>query len=481
MKKLISLLLVVMMLFTAVSSLAELKPIEKNNVLDKFLDETDLATKDLALQLQSGDQSSELVIRLDGDHLHLVTRTGDKVDSHVQFNSTGIYLEAAGSVTLLRYATVVTVLQDITKAITAVMEKVADSIPEEEALSEAEVKDAIDKVAILASAAAIQEQADAATLSSAAMSFVGKFKPEYVLDVKEEDGSVEISLRGEAFATALGEAIDEMMSNPALAELVDRVAEIKGGKTFAEAQLNWAANREAVLETISTMKSTDKIDENGHWVSHFQIGEETAETKALACDTDSWIDVENGAIDTIVYLGFQDEDPFMVYEFSVNRYQYWEKLTAGDSKAEINYAINNYRITGGNVLVVVEGKEEVKADFGTDYLYMKGPKGGISTSVRETWTGKQRYEMVAETAKGEEVTITIDFYQDGDSLVCEMYSDKSEQTAVFKISRIDKTNIEDLSASEKITEITVEEINAVLDGFLKLLAPEKTAAPEAGK
>ena len=480
MKKLISLLLVVMMLFTAVSSLAELKPVEKNNVLNKFLDETDLKTKDIALQLQSGDDSADIVFRLDGDTFHLVAHTGDKVDGHVQFNSTGIYLDAAGSVTLLRYATVLTVFQDLAKAINAVLEQVANSIPEEEALSEAEVKDAIDKVAVLATAAAIQEEADAATLCSAVMSFVEKFKPEYVLDVKEDNGSVEISLRGPAFATALGEAIDEMMTNPALAELVDRVAAIKGGKTFAEAQLNWAANREAVLETISTMQSTDKIDENGHWVSHFQIGEETAETKALVCDTDSWIDVENGAIDTIVYLGFQDEDPFMVYEFSVNRYQYWEKLTAGDSKAEIKYDIDNYRITGGNILAVVEGKEQLKADFGTDYMYMKGPKGGISVSVRETWTGKARYELLAETANGEETFMFVDFYQDGDSLVCDMYSDKSDQTASFRISRIDKVAIDDLSAAEKITEITVEDINAVLNGFLKLLAPEK-AAPEAGK
>jgi hypothetical protein len=64
-----------------------------------------------------------------------------------------------------------------------------------------------------------------------------------------------------------------------------------------------------------------------------------------------------------------------------------------------------------------EGNEELRADFGSDYLYVKGPKGGISTSVRETWTGKIRYELVAETAEGEQANIILDFYQDDDSLV----------------------------------------------------------------
>ena len=485
MKKLICCLLAVMMLCTAANAFAAgmLQPIEKNNVLNQFLDETDLNTKDLALQVQYGDDIADLVIRLDGDNLHLVTHTGDKVDSHVQFNSTGVYLDAAGTVVLLRYATVLTVLQDIAKAVDATLEKVEESIPAEEQLSEAEIKEAVNQLATLAAAVVAQEQADAATLCSAAMSFASKFKPEYILDVKEEYGTLEISLRSQAFATALAEAMDELMSNPDLAKLVDREAAPEGGTTFAEAQLYWLENRDAVLEAISTIDSKEQIDVNGHWKSHYQIGEENSAIKILVCDTDSWIDVENGAIDTIVNLGFQNEDPFMVYEFSVNRYQYWEKLTSGKSYAEINYEFDNGRITGGKLITVLEGNEELRADFGTDYLYMKGPKGGFSTSVRETWTGKQRYELVAETANGEEATLIVDFYQDGDSLVLEMYTDKSERSVMFKISRIDKVNIEDLSASEKINEITVEDINAVLDVFLKLVEPAKTitAAPEEGK
>ena len=39
-----------------------MEPIEINNRLSKFLDETDMETKDLALQLQAGDNSTDLVI-----------------------------------------------------------------------------------------------------------------------------------------------------------------------------------------------------------------------------------------------------------------------------------------------------------------------------------------------------------------------------------------------------------------------------------
>ena len=101
---------------------------------------------------------------------------------------------------------------------------------------------------------------------------------------------------------------------------------------------------------------------------------------------------------------------------------------------------------------------------------MKTSKGGISTSVRETWTGKTRYELVAETADGKESSVTVDFYEDEDSLVGELFTSESDQSAVFKISRIDKINIEDLSASEKINEITVEKIHDELKGLLKLFS-----------
>ena len=64
MKKLISCLLAIMMLFTAASAFAEAL-VEKSNALTKFLDETDLKTKDLSLQVQSGEDTADLVIRLE--------------------------------------------------------------------------------------------------------------------------------------------------------------------------------------------------------------------------------------------------------------------------------------------------------------------------------------------------------------------------------------------------------------------------------
>ena len=41
---------------------------------------------------------------------------------------------------------------------------------------------------------------------------------------------------------------------------------------------------------------------------------------------------------------------------------------------------------------------------------------------------------------------------------------------MFKISRIDKVDIKDLSASENINEITVEKVNAELEPLLKMFA-----------
>ena len=151
-------------------------------------------------------------------------------------------------------------------------------------------------MAILSSAVAAKEQADAATLTSAAMAFADKFKPEYILDVKEDGGDVEISLRSEAFATALAQAMDELMLNPALAELVDQEAALNGGTTFADLQKDWLTNREAYLEAARSIESTDSISENGHWTSHFQIGEEASAVKILICDMDAWINAEDGKI-----------------------------------------------------------------------------------------------------------------------------------------------------------------------------------------
>jgi hypothetical protein len=302
------------------------------------------------------------------------------------------------------------------------------------------------------------------------------------MDLKEEQGSVEISLRSQAFASAFADALDELMSNPSLANLVDRKAAEEGGKTFAEFQAEWLKNREETLNAIRSIESTEAVDENGHWVSHFQIGEELSETKILVYDTDSWIDTENGELEIAACLGYKNEDPLLVYELTVSPYSYWEKLTAGgDSMAEVNLSFQNNRISTGEISTVIEGKEQLKAYFGPDYLYMRGPKGGISTSVRETWTGKTRYELVAETAKGEESTIIIDFYEADDSLIAELSTNESDRTVQFKISRIDKVNIEDLSASENITEITVDDIYNELGNILKEAVPALENDAEAAK
>ena len=473
MKKMIACLLAVMMLFTVTAAFAESSEpgiLEDNNIVRRFLDETDLQTKDIALQVQSGDKVSDLVIRVDGDNLHLVARNDNVEDGHIQLNSTGIYLDAAGSVTLLPYATITTVMQEIVDAVNAMLDEAIQSIPEEALPTEAEVKEALDKLGILASTVEAREQADAATVSSAALAFVGKFNPENILDVKEDAGSVEISLRSDAYADALAKAMDELMSNPDLAELVDRRAAKDGGKNFAKYQKKWRKNKEATLAAIRSIESTQTIEENGHWVSHFQIGEGTSEEKILTCDTDSWIDVENGEADIIVNLGYKDEAPLMAYEFSVSPESYWEKLTAGDSMTEVLLDYEDGEVSRGRVTVALEDKEELRADFGPDHLYMRGPKGGISTSVRETWTGKIRYELVAETAEGEEASIFLDFYQEDDSLVCELNTSDSDQPATFRISRIDKVDIKDLSASENLNEITVEKVNAELEPLLKLFA-----------
>lgn len=485
MKKLISCLLVVMLMLTVVGAFAEPMGVGRfgeYGALRRFLKETDLQTKDIALQVESEGKVSDLVIRVDGDNIHLVSRNDAVEDSHVQLNPTGIYVGAEGNVTLLRYATIITGMQNIINELNAVLDEAVKSIPEDAMPTEAEMKKAVNELAILASAVKQQEQADAATLSAAAMAFANKFKPEYILDVVEDGGSVIIKLRSEAFATAFAEAIDELMLNPDLAELVDRQAALTGTREFTKYQKEWAKYRKATLEAIRTMESTEVIDENGHWVSHFQIGEEVSAIKILMCDTDAWIDAENGNAQIAVALGFKDEAPLMVYELAVDQYSYHEKLSSGDSYTDVQAYFEDNRISGAKIVTVIEGTEWMRMEAGSDYFYAKGPKGGISTSVRETWTGKTRYELVAETADGKEATITVDFYEDGDSLVCELHTSESEQPAIFRISRIDKVDIVDLSASEKINEITVDQINAELKSILTLVtnieAPASAGTPE---
>lgn len=300
MKKLISCLLVVMMLFTAASAFAEsegMEPFGKSDALMNFLKETDLQTKDIALQVQSGNEVGDLVIRVEGDNIHFVSRNNNVEEDHIQLDSTGIYVKSEDTVTLLRYATVTTVMQDIVKEVDAMLDEAINSIPEDQLPTEAEIKKTIDEMAILADAAEAQEQADAATLSAATLAFADKLRPEYILDVKQDSGSVEISLRSEAFASALAEAMDELMSNPDMAELVDRMGAQNGGKTFAQIQKDWLTNREAILEAIRSVESSETIDENGHLASHFQFGEESAETKIVTCDSDAWINAENGELE----------------------------------------------------------------------------------------------------------------------------------------------------------------------------------------
>ena len=63
MKKLISCLLAAMMLLMAVSASAiTFDTIKESNALNKFLDETDLATKDLALQVQAGEDAGDRAV-----------------------------------------------------------------------------------------------------------------------------------------------------------------------------------------------------------------------------------------------------------------------------------------------------------------------------------------------------------------------------------------------------------------------------------
>ncbi|MER2144236.1 MAG: hypothetical protein ABS888_10565, partial [Eubacteriales bacterium] len=336
------------------------------------------------------------VIRVDGDNLHFVTRNNSVEDGHVQLNPTGLYLDSEGKVTLLRYATVTTVLQDVLKELDAIMEEAIKSIPEEEIPSEAEIDKALDEMGILADTVEGQAQADAATLSTAAFAFANNFKPENILDVKQEMGTLEISLRSDAYASAMADAMDELMSNPDLAELVNR----QGG-AFSKVQEDWALNREAVLDAIRSIKSTESIDEDGHAVSHFQIGEDTEGSKVLMCDTDAWINAENDEADITVSIGFKDEDPIMVHELAVEQDSYREKLTSGDSMTEVRMELEDGAFNSGNVLTVIEGNEALRAEFGPHYMFMRGPKGSVSATVRETWTGKTRYELNAETAEGE--------------------------------------------------------------------------------
>ena len=131
MKKLIScLLMIVMLLSVSTCAFAEpLGPIERNDALNAFLDETDMKTQDLVMQSQLGDMTSDLLIRFGGDTLHMIRRINDVEASHIQLNPTGIYLGAGDTVTLLRYTTVNTVSAEMAKALDAMLEQAAQNAP----------------------------------------------------------------------------------------------------------------------------------------------------------------------------------------------------------------------------------------------------------------------------------------------------------------------------------------------------------------
>ena len=478
-KKMFFSLLVVMLLFTVVSAFAEpIEPVEKSNALTKFLDETDLQTKDIALQNQYGNMVTDLVIQLDGDNLHLVTRNNDVASSHIQLNPIGVYMSSGDTVALLRYGTVSTIMQDIIKVTDSMLEQAAKSNTDEVVLTNGEIKDTVDTMVTVAAEVERQQQADAATLSSAAMAFASHFKPEKILDVEEGFGTVEFSLQSEALASAFAEAFDELMSNPALADYVDRKAELEGGRSFAEIQVEWMLKRDAVLDEIKALVSNSSISEDGHLTSHFEMGEESSETSALVYDMDAWVDPEDNEAEVTVTFGLKDTDPYVEYELAVNPYSYQEKMTAGDSQVDVQMDIEDNKVTDGTMNVVVDDNEELNMEFGQDYLYMKGPKGGISTSVRETWSGKIRYEVFAENVDGEEAYIVLDFYEEDDSLVCELNVDESDKSAIFRISRIDKLDLEDLSASNNIDEITADEVYSDLENVLKMVMMASTIAAE---
>lgn len=467
MKKLISCILVAMMLFAVAGAFAEgagLGRFGHSDILTRFVKATDPQTKDIALQIESGDKAADLVIRVDRDNLHLVSRNDAVETSHIQLTPTGIYMGIDGKTTLLRYATVTAFMEEIVKELDEVLDEAVKDLA-----ADAQLQKAVNDMSILADEAQEQAQADAATMSAAAMAFAGKFRSENILDVKEEEDSVTISLRSDAFASALADAMDEMMSNADLADLVNRQAAVTGGESFAALQRDWLENREATMEAVRSIKSTEAFDENGHWVSHYQIGEDASTTKILMCDTDAWIDEENGEAEITTTLGIKDEAPLLTYELSVDPDYTHETLISGDSRTDVQVNFEDEMVDNGSILCVIDGNESMRMSFGPDYFYMKGPKGGISTSVRETWTGKIRYELVAETADGQESTIIFDFYEDGDSLVCEMNTSGSDQPVCFKISRIDKVNIADLSASEQVDEITVERISAELESLVKTI------------
>lgn len=485
MKKMISCLLALMMLLTASSAFgASLEELEFDNHLMEFLGKTDWETQDIAMQFQLESNTADVVIRPTGEKLHIVTRNNGVEESHIQLEPSGLYIGAKGAGILLRTSTLFTVEQDIIKAVEAFLTEIEKSIPADQVPDEAELSKYIAQLSEQAAAAQTQEQADAATVSAAAVAFADNFRADDILEVKEEAGSVEITLRADAFAASLGAALDELFANPDIEALMERRTTRTGKKSYAELKADWEKNREAALEIVRNIQSSDKIDENGHWTSTFQISEDAESGKALVCNADTWIDTELDVFVTNIQLGQKDEEAKLVYELAVSPYYYGEKMTLGDSYTELTLTgFEKDKFGGkGKLATVINGKEELSAEFSPEALYVWGPTGGFSITARETWTGKTRYEMHVANAEGETSGLVVDFYEEEDSMICEMRNSETAPAAQIKFGRIDKINIDDLSGMANLTEITAEMIEQELMNIMQSLLPAPAAAEaEAGK
>lgn len=149
MKKLISCILVAMMLFAVAGAFAEgagLGRFGHSDILTRFVKATDPQTKDIALQIESGDKAADLVIRVDRDNLHLVSRNDAVETSHIQLTPTGIYVGIDGITTLLRYATVTAFMEEIVKELDEVLDEAVKDLA-----ADAQLQKAVNDMSILGS------------------------------------------------------------------------------------------------------------------------------------------------------------------------------------------------------------------------------------------------------------------------------------------------------------------------------------------
>ena len=133
---------------------------------------------------------ADLVFRAEGNQFHLVARENGTQKGHLQLTPEAIFVAANGEAKQLKYATMVAFMQEVVQDLDAMVTEAIDSIPAQEVPSEKELAAAAAKAEVIASMAAAQQQADAATLFSAGASFASKFKAENILDVKEDDSLI---------------------------------------------------------------------------------------------------------------------------------------------------------------------------------------------------------------------------------------------------------------------------------------------------